>query len=172
VTTSMLLDYDAASFLDAATLGLAVDRARPVKFHATVARGILPVRLALQTLGELVWRNDEWASRDDYVPFTLDPICTVHPDRLLFEAFSGDQSAYGVVAIDRALFEPIGDVVTGTTNVDFTRWLWVALAEMRSSRATTFRIGAGGFGVATAGSSRRSTSPTRGCAASSSCRVR
>ena len=151
MTTSLLLDYDAASFLDATTLGLIADRARPVKFHATVARGILPVRLALQTLGELVWRNDEWVSREDYIAFTLDPICTVHPDRVMFEAFSGDQSAYGVAIIDRALFTPIGDVVTGTTNVDFTRWLWEALAEMRSSRETTFRIGAEGFAVRTKG---------------------
>lgn len=149
MTTSVLMEYDAASFLDASTLGLVADRARPVKFHAKVARGILPVRLALQTLGELVWRNDEWTSREDYVPFTLDPICTVHPDRVMFEAFSGDQSAYGIVSIDRALFMPIGDVVTGTTNVDFTRWLWQALAEMRSSRETTFRIGAEGFAVQT-----------------------
>jgi len=151
VTTSLLLDYDAASFLDATTLGLVADRARPVKFHATVAKGILPVRLALQTLGELVWRNDEWVSREDYVAFTLDPICTVHPDRVMFEAFSGDQSAYGLVSIDRSLFTPIGDVITGTTNVDFTRWLWDALAEMRSSRETTFRIGAEGVAVQTKG---------------------
>jgi hypothetical protein len=151
VTTSITLEYDTASFLDSATLGLVADRARPVKFHATVSSGILPVRLALQTLGELVWRNDEWTSREDYEPFTLDPICTVHPDRLMFEAFSGDQSAYGLVIIDRALFTPIGDVVTGTTNVDFTRWLWDALAEMRSSRETTFRIGAEGLAVQTRG---------------------
>ncbi len=151
MTTSFLLDYDAASFLDAATLGLAADRARPVSFHATIAQNMLQVRLALQTLGELVWRNDEWVSREDYEPFTLDPICTVHPDRVFFEAFSGDQSAYGLAIVDRALFTPIGEVTCGTTNVDFTRWLWTALSEMRSSRTTTFRIGSGGFGVATAG---------------------
>ena len=150
MSTSLLLDYDAASFLAPGALGLAADRARPVAFHATIAREILSVRLALQTLGELVWRNDEWTSREDFA-FTLDPICTVHPDRVFFEAFSGDQSAYGLAILDRSIFAPIGDVVCGTTNVDFTRWLWDALAEMRSSRTTTFRIGSGGFGVATAG---------------------
>ncbi|TMQ18595.1 MAG: SWIM zinc finger family protein [Deltaproteobacteria bacterium] len=151
MTTSIVLDYDAASFVEAGTLALAADRARPVRFHATVARGILPVRLALQTLGELVWRTSEWVSRDDYIASILDPICTVHPDRVMFEAFSADQSAYGIAIIDRALFSPIGEVVTGTTNVDFTRWLWSALAEMRSSRETTFRIGADGLAVQTRG---------------------
>lgn len=151
MTTSIVLGYDAASFVDGGTLALAADRARPVRFHATVARGVLPVRLALQALGELVWRHDEWQSRDDYLATILDPICTVHPDRVMFEAFSGDQSAYGMVIVDRALFAPIGEVVTGTTNVDFTRWLWDALAEMRSSRETTFRIGAEGLAVHTRG---------------------
>ncbi len=151
MSTSLLLDYDAASFLDASTLGLAADRTRPVSFRATIAKNMMQVRIALQTLGELVWRNDEWVSREDYEPFTLDPICTVHPDRVFFEAFSGDQSAYGLAIVDRALFAPIGEVVTGTTNVDFTRWLWTALSEMRSSRQTTFSIASGGFGVATAG---------------------
>ena len=111
----------------------------------------MQVRLVLQTLGELVWRNDEWTSREDYVPFTLDPICTVHPDRVFFEAFSGDQSAYGLAIVDRAVFATVGEVTHGTTNVDFTRWLWNALGEMRSSRTTTFKISSGGFGVATKG---------------------
>ena len=153
MSTSLLLDYDAASFVAAGTLGLAADRARPVRFHGTVTQGALPIRLALQTLGELIWKSNEWAAREDFVPFTLDPICTVHPDRVFFEAFSADQSAYGLAIIDRAAFTTTGDVTPGTTNVDFTHWLWSALAEMRSSRTTTFRIESGGFGVATAGGS-------------------
>jgi hypothetical protein len=139
---------------DRAMLGLSADSGRPVKFHARIARDVLAVRLSLQALGELVWRSDEWLSADQRY-FILDPIVTVHPDRVFFEAFSADQSAYGLVIFDRSLFEPIGAVQYGTTNVDFTAWLWAALAEMRSSRETFFRIGAEGFEVATTGAGGR-----------------
>jgi hypothetical protein len=139
---------------DAALLGLSADAGRPVRFHATVERNVLSVRMALQALGQVVWSNDEWRSEADFF-WTLDPIITVHPDRVFFEAFSQDQSAYGLVIVDRDNFTPEGDVQTGTTNVDFTTWLWSALAEMRSSRRTRFRIGAEGFEVSTASAGGR-----------------
>lgn len=133
---------------DRALLHLSADTSRPVRFHAKVARQVLSVRMALQALGELVWSRDDWGSAGDH-RFTLDPLVTVHPDRVFFEAFSGDQSTYGLAIFDRDLFEPVGDVRHGTTNIDFTAWLWAALAEMRSSRDTFFRVGAEGFEVAT-----------------------
>lgn len=139
---------------DRALLGLSADSARPVRFHAKIARHVLSVRLALQALGDLVWRSDEWLSQDDRY-FVLDPIVTVHPDRVFFEAFSADQSAYGLVIVERELFERVGEVQHGTTNVDFTAWLWAALAEMRSSRDTFFRVGAEGFEVTTSGAGGR-----------------
>jgi hypothetical protein len=55
------------------------------------------------------------------------------------------------VIADRSIFEPSDKVDCGTTNVDFTAWLWAALAEMRSSRETLFRIGAEGLAVQTSG---------------------
>jgi hypothetical protein len=131
-------------------LGLSGDGARPLRFHAKIARHTLSVRLALQTLGELIWRHDEWLSEDDRL-WSLDPIATVHDDRVFFEALSSDQSAYGLVIVDREVFAPEGEVQNGTTNVDFTAWLWAALAEMRSSRETFFRLGSEGFEVATKG---------------------
>lgn len=137
-----------------ALLGFSADSARPVRFHAKVAREILSVRLSLQALGELIWRSDEWLSEDERY-FVLDPIVTVHPDRVFFEAFSGDQSAYGLVSVERDVFEPVGDVQHGTTNVDFTAWLWAALGEMRSSRETFFRVGPEGFEVTTTGGGGR-----------------
>ena len=137
-----------------ALLGLAADQHRPVRFHARVKEHLLSLRLALQTLGSVIWRNDEWVSGGDFGRI-LDPVITVHPDRVFFEAFSQDQSTYGLVIADRALFEPSGEVRHGTTNVDFTAWLWAALAEMRSSRETFFRVGPEGFEVATTGSGGR-----------------
>ena len=74
---------------------------------------------------------------------------TVHPDRIFFEAFSQDQSAYGMVIVDTSIFESAGEVRHGTTNVDFTQMLHSALGMMRSSRETWFNIGPQGFGVET-----------------------
>jgi hypothetical protein len=124
---------------------LSVDLSRPVRFHAKVVKDILPLRFALQALGQLIWHSDEWST--DF--FTLDPIITVHPDRVFFEAFSADQSSYGLVIADRSLFAPEGEVTHGTTNVDFTAWLWAALAEMRTTRETNFLVGPEGFEVTT-----------------------
>jgi hypothetical protein len=153
--TALLLDYAESSSLkvdpNSTSLGLAVNLRRPVRLHGRVKKNVLSLRLALQCLGEVVWSNDTWLSSEEYFAPILDPIITVHPDRVFFEAFSQDQSAYGLVIADRDLFEPEGDVHCGTTNVDFTSWLWNALGEMRTSRETWFRVGPSGFTVKTEG---------------------
>ncbi|AKQ64612.1 SWIM zinc finger domain protein [Myxococcus hansupus] len=136
-----------------ARLDLSADQHRPVRFHARVARDVLSLRLALQALGGLIWHSDEWNLGSS--AGLLDPLITVHPDRVFFEAFSQDQSSYGLVIVDRDIFVPEGDVRCGTTNVDFTAWLWAALGEMRSSRETHLRIGPEGFDVRTGGAGGR-----------------
>lgn len=145
------LDYASPSVFQTeggrAVLGMAADAARPVRFHGRVARDIFLVRVALRALGEVIWSDDTWRPLEDI----LDPVITVHPDRIFFEAFSQDQSVYANVSLDRDLLETRGEVATGTTNVDFTSWLWNALGEMRSSRETWLRIDPGGFAVTTAG---------------------
>jgi hypothetical protein len=157
--TALLFDYAAPSALavepDRAALGLAANLRRPVRFHARVVANVLTLRLALQALGEVVWSNDTWLSSEDYFAPILDPVITVHPDRVFFEAFSQDQSAYGLVVAGRELFEPDGEVRCGTTNVDFTSWLWAALGQMRSSRETWLRVGPEGFAVRTEGAGGR-----------------
>lgn len=151
----ILVDYASPSVLDVgrdeATLGLAANARRRVRFQGTVRQHGFPLRLALRALGETIWSNDTWVAAADL----LDPVITVHPDRLFFEAFSQDQSAYACLIVDPALFETEGPVVTGTTNIDFTAWLWGALGELRTSRRTTFRIGAEGLAVRTAGAGGR-----------------
>ncbi|GEL74076.1 hypothetical protein [Myxococcus virescens] len=136
-----------------AQLSLSADAHRPVRFHARVARDVLSLRMALQALGGLIWQSDAW--NETWGGGLLDPLITVHPDRVFFEAFSQDQSAYGLVTVDRGLFEPEGEVRCGTTNVDFTAWLWAALAEMRSTRETHLRIGPEGLDVRTTGAGGR-----------------
>jgi len=151
----VLVDYASPSVLestrDAATVGLSTNLRRRVRFHGLVRRHGFILRIALRALGEAIWSNDTWFAQSDL----LDPVITVHRDRIFFEAFSQDQSAYVSLIVDPAVFEPIGEVVTGTTNIDFTAWLWGALGEMRTSRSTTFRVGPDGFEVRTSSAGGR-----------------
>lgn len=135
---------------DETLVGITANARRPVRFHGKVVRETFLLRIALRALGEAIWSNDTWLPSS-----ILDPVITVHPDRVFFEAFSQDQSAYAQVSVDPALFETSGEVRTGTTNVDFTAWLWAALGELRTSRDTWFRIEAGGFEVRTVGAGGR-----------------
>jgi hypothetical protein len=134
---------------DRSDLAMAANALRPVAFHGRVVEHGFPLRIALRALGQAIWSEDQWDSSIDFTMRTLDPVITVHPDRLWFEAFTQDLGAYVSLRVDPEVFAPEGDVRYGTTNIDFTAWLWGALGEMRSSRSTHFRVGAEGFEVAT-----------------------
>lgn len=134
---------------DQAELAMAANTLRPVRFHGRVVAHGFALRFALRALGEAVWSQDHWDSSADYAQRVLDPVITVHPDRLWFEAFTQDLGAYVSLRVDPEVFEPEGPVQHGTTNIDFTAWLWGALGEMRSSRTTHFRVGPEGFELRT-----------------------
>lgn len=138
-----------------ADLSLAASANRPVRFHGRVAHHGFPLRIALRALGGVIWSDDVWIDQDEFSARILDPVITVHPDRLWFEAFSQDMSAYCALIVDPSIFEVEGATSYGTTNIDFTAWLWGALGEMRTSRATYFRVGAEGFEIKTSGSGGR-----------------
>ncbi len=152
-------DYASPSVFESdrerALLGVSANARRPVRFDGRLARNIPLFRFTLRALGEAIWSNDTWLTQGELTSWILDPVITVHPDRLFFEAFSQDQSVYAMVVLDPAMFETEGEVVTGTTNVDFSAWLWAALNEMRSSRDTWLRVGAQGFEVKTKGAGGR-----------------
>ena len=153
------IDYASSSSLestaDQAQLGFATNLRRTVRFHGRLKRNIPMFRFALRALGEVIWSSDLWGSDQDFLSAILDPVITVHPDRLFFEAFSQDQSAYALLVARSDLFETEGEVLTGTTNVDFSAWLWGALNELRSSRDTWLRVGPEGFEVKTTGAGGR-----------------
>lgn len=130
-------------------LGLTAER--PVRFKGRILREIPLVRFALRAFGEALW---SWRGGDSW--HEIDPLVTVHPDRLFLEGFSADLSVYVRLGLESDLFEPEGDVQTGTTSVDFTAWMWGALGEMRSSRRTELAIDPAGFQVTTAGAGGRS----------------
>ena len=151
-------DYASPSALSSdrerALLGFTGDGRRPVRFHGRLKGQVPLVRFALRALGAAIWSQDRWAAQGGFGSL-LDPVVTVHPDRVFFEAFSGDQSAYVNLILDRGLFETEGEVRTGTTNIDFTAWLWGALGELRSRRETWLRIDPQGLAVETAGAGGR-----------------
>lgn len=131
-----------------ALLGLSAER--PVRFSGLALREVPLLRFALRAFGEALW---SWRGGDSW--FDLDPVVTVYPDRLYFEGFSADLSAYVQLQLDTDLFEIEGELRPGTTSVDFNAWLWGALGELRSSRETRLTIDPAGFEVATAGAGGR-----------------
>jgi hypothetical protein len=153
------LDYASPSVFESdrerALLGMSANARRPVRFHGRVMRNIPILRFTLRALGEAIWSNDTWLAHGELMSWILDPVITAHPDRIFFEAFSQDQSVYAMAIANPKMFATDGEVVTGTTNVDFSAWLWGALNELRSSRETWLRVGAQGFEVKTNGAGGR-----------------
>jgi hypothetical protein len=153
------VDYASPSVLDSnrdqALLGISANARRPVRFHGRVIRNVPLLRFTLRALGEAIWSDDTWETQGDLMSWILDPVITVHPDRIFFEAFSQDRSVYAMVIANPEMFAPEGEIITGTTNVDFTAWLWGALNELRSSRETWLRVGSEGFEVKTRGAGGR-----------------
>ena len=80
--------------------------------------------------------------------YLLDPVITVHPDEISFEAFSRDQSTYARLAARHELFAKVGHFECGTTNIDFSARLATEMQRMRSYRDTRFTFDPGGFTVA------------------------
>jgi hypothetical protein len=80
--------------------------------------------------------------------YILDPVITVHPDEVAFEAFSRDESTYARLAAKYELFHRIDEFQCGTTNIDFSTRLHGELERMRSYRRTRFDIDPAGFAVA------------------------
>ncbi len=77
----------------------------------------------------------------------FDPVVTVHPDEVFFEAFSQDESSYARVGLSRLLMDDEGEATFGTTNIDFSKALARHLERLRRYRDTTLAIGPGGVDV-------------------------
>lgn len=97
-------------------------------------------------------RYFEWAyTRRWEMSMILDPVVTVHPDEVAFEAFSRDESSYARLAAKYDLFEKIDEFACGTTNIDFSARLGESFERMRTYRRTRFDIDPEGFTVANLG---------------------
>ncbi|MDE1463733.1 SWIM zinc finger family protein [Spartinivicinus poritis] len=95
----------------------------------------------------------KWLYKHDFDAwFVLDPVITVHPDQVMFECFSQDESAYGCLSCNYEVFKNITDQAYGTTNIDYSAGLYNEFQKIRDYRKTELRIEPAGFSVATSGS--------------------
>lgn len=81
--------------------------------------------------------------------YVLDPVVSVHPDVVLFEVFSQDESSYGRVTVPTESLDTFGETRFGTTNIDYSRALADEIQRIRSYRPAFLEIGAEGVSVAT-----------------------
>jgi hypothetical protein len=72
----------------------------------------------------------------------LDPVVSIHPDCLIFEVFSQDESSYGRVTVPRDKLEVSGEIQYGTTNIDYSLALAREMSRVRSYRPAWLKIGA------------------------------
>jgi len=105
-----------------------------------------------------VWKNyykierDFWKfikDRDMNLWFVLDPVITVHPDQVSFEAFSLDESIYGCLSVVMDEFELAKDPQLGTTNIDFSSKLSMEIERFRTYTDVQLSVNPGGFAVDT-----------------------
>ncbi|MEJ2610109.1 MAG: SWIM zinc finger family protein [Candidatus Thiodiazotropha sp.] len=102
-------------------------------------------RMRNQSVNLNAWQAQQayfsWLARNDPFAFLiLDPVITVHPDRLFLEVFSKDESSYVNLAVDMDAFEVKGTPSYGTTNIDFSPTLFNAIEQFRSYRETKLTI--------------------------------
>lgn len=86
-------------------------------------------------------------SRDSALWMVLDPVITVHPDQVSFEAFSVDESIYGCLAVKMDEFEIKGTPKLGTTNIDFSIKLAKEMERFRTYNEVELSINPEGFSV-------------------------
>jgi hypothetical protein len=85
--------------------------------------------------------------RDMALWWVLDPVITVHPDQVSFEAFSLDESTYGCLSVDMKEFDLLQEPKLGTTNIDFSAKLAKEMERFRTYTEVELSVNPGGFTV-------------------------
>ncbi len=127
--------------------------------HAQLSQSVADAQREIRALQSVAYDADFYQKRAEYFKWlythdkdawwVLDPVVSVHPDCLIFEVFSQDESSYGRVTVPTDRLDVFGDTVYGTTNIDFSRALADEVARVRSYRPAWLQIGAEGVGLAT-----------------------
>ncbi|HEY0075559.1 MAG TPA: SWIM zinc finger family protein [Abditibacteriaceae bacterium] len=129
-------------------------RREPVFFQGGL-RDPLLVRDALLNLHDVVTSDfDTRLTAEDWNRI-LDPVATVAPDQMFFEAFSQDESSYGRVALRPGVLSGVDRWESGTTNVDFTPQLANSIGALRSSSTARFQVDPEAFSTEVNGKAHR-----------------
>ncbi|MBN1802204.1 MAG: hypothetical protein JW891_11895 [Candidatus Lokiarchaeota archaeon] len=88
-------------------------------------------------------------NRDKDLWFVLDPVITVHPDQVSFEAFSLDESTYGCLSVTMDEFILVQEPQLGTTNIDFSAKLSREMERFRTYTNVELSVNPEGFTVET-----------------------
>jgi hypothetical protein len=97
----------------------------------------------------------QWLYKNDKDAWwVLDPVVSVHPDAVVFEVFSQDESSYGRVTVPGDKLETFGETIFGTTNVDYSRALADEIRRVRSYRPAFLSVAAEGVTLATGAGER------------------
>lgn len=88
-------------------------------------------------------------TRDINLWYVLDPVITVHPDQVSFEAFSLDESTYGCLSVSMDEFELKQQPQLGTTNIDFSDKLAREMERFRTYNNVELSVNPEGFTVDT-----------------------
>jgi predicted nucleic acid-binding Zn finger protein len=154
----LTLSYHAPSVVTSSTTSLfnfSPNLKRAPVFFSGGLHDPLLVRDALLNLHDLVISDyDTRLTAQDWERI-LDPVATVAPDELFFEAFSQDESSYGRVAVRPSALTDIDSWESGTTNIDFTPQLAAAIGSLRSGSQARFQVDPDAFSVENNGKSYR-----------------
>jgi len=83
-----------------------------------------------------------WLYDHDYEAWVvLDPVISVQPDAIIFEAFSLDESMYGRVTLPNSQLDLNEPLRRGTTNIDFSQELANEFDRVRSYRPLDLKVG-------------------------------
>ncbi len=125
----------------------------------TLKARVTALRKDAQPLEKLLQSTEFFAARAKYFKWlwdndkdawmVLDPVVSVHPDCVVFEVFSIDESSYGRVTVPMDKLDTLGETVYGTTNVDYSKALANEISRVRDYRPAYLSVGGGGVSVAT-----------------------
>lgn len=106
----------------------------------------LEFRDALLALHDVA-RAELFVSAEEIEARVLDPVVTVTPRDVYFEAFSLDESTYGRVTLREAALADVERSTPGTTNVEFSARLVSGLETLRSGSRATLRVAPEGLAL-------------------------
>lgn len=124
---------------------------------AEINKRIRPLEATVHSAAywDSVWRYRKWLwVHDPALNMLLDPVVSVHPDCVVFEVFSIDESSYGRVTVPMDKLDVFGETVFGTTNVDYSKALADEIRRVRSYRPAFLQIQAGGVTLSTGAGER------------------